>query len=97
MYLPPASPLHVVVFFRAKRAALVIVSASTIYHVLRIAYCVLRIGYCVKHNLIYVIFNDTVKEEISIGLAETMIMAPHYLGAMMVKRAAAVIVKRAPQ
>ena len=55
--------------------ALVIVSASTIYHVLRIGYSVFRVTYCVKNNLIYVIFNDTVQDEISRGLAETMIMA----------------------
>ena len=57
------------------KTALVIVSASTIYRVLRIAYCVLRIAYCVKHDIISVIFNDTVQHDISIGLAETMIMA----------------------
>ena len=55
--------------------ALVIVSASTMYRVLRIAYCVLRIAYFVKHNIISVIFNDTVQDNISRGLAETMIMA----------------------
>ena len=47
-------------------------------------YSVFRVTYCVKHNLIYVIFNDTVQEEISIGLAETMIMAGDGLGRRMV-------------
>ena len=56
-------------------SALVIVSATTIYYVLRIAYCVLRIAYCVKYKFIYVTFNNTVQEHISRGLAETMIMA----------------------
>ena len=51
------------------------VSASTIYRVLGIAYCVLRIAYCVKHKITYVIFNDTVQYYILRGLAETMIMA----------------------
>ena len=46
---------------------------------MRIAYCVLRIAYCVKHNIISVIFNDTVQDDISRGLAETMIMAGYYL------------------
>ena len=43
--------------------------------ILRIAYCVLRIPYSVKHNMICVIFNHTVEDDISGGLAETMIMA----------------------
>ena len=61
------------------RSALVIVSGSTMYRVFRVTYCVLRIAYSPKghpkHNIIYVIFNDTVQDNISRGLAETMIMA----------------------
>ena len=34
---------------------------SIAYCVLRIAYCVLRIAYSVKHNMIYVNFNNTVQ------------------------------------
>ena len=44
-----------------------------------VAYCVLRIAYSPKghpkHNIISVIFNDTVQGNISRGLAESMIMA----------------------
>ena len=45
------------------------------YRVLRIAYCVWILATCVKHNIISVIFNDTVQDNISRGLAESMIMA----------------------
>ena len=38
-------------------------------------YSIFRVTYFVKHNIISVIFNDTVQDNISIGLAETMIMA----------------------
>ena len=65
----------VTVLARYFRLALVIVSASTIYHVLRMGYSVFRVTYCVKHNFIYVIFKHTVQDHISRGLAETMIMA----------------------
>ena len=45
-----------------------------------IPYYILRIAYSPKghpkHNIISVIFNDTVQDNISRGLAETMIMAP---------------------
>ena len=52
-----------------------LVHASGQYYLSRMGYSVFRVTYCVKHNIISVIFNDTVQEEISIGLAETMIMA----------------------
>ena len=58
-------------------------------YLLRIAYCVLRIAYCVKHDIISVIFNDTVQDDISRGLAETMIMAlitPSLLGRKALSR-----------
>ena len=45
------------------------------YRVLRIAYSVCFFATCVKHNIISVIFNDTVQENISRDLAESMIMA----------------------
>ena len=48
---------------------------SSFQPVLCIAYSVLHIPYFVKHNIISVIFNDTVQCNISRGLAETMIMA----------------------
>ena len=52
-----------------------LVHASGQYYVSRIAYSVLLIAYFVKYNIIYVIFYDTVQDNISRGLAETMIMA----------------------
>ena len=53
-------------------------------YLLRIAYCVLRMGYsvfrisyCVMHNASCSIFNATVKNDISIALAERMIIATY--------------------
>ena len=46
------------------------------YCVLRIAYCVLRIACCLKNNIKYVIFNDTVKDYISTGLAAGVYHGP---------------------
>ena len=44
---------------------------STIYSIFRVTFSIFRVTYCVKHNIISVIFNDTVEDDISRGVVET--------------------------